>query len=408
MAESSGTVGVVVQTGGMANLDGNVILGFATGAEGQYDLLGSNSASLKIGGNLDIAAATGSSGSFYFNYDVATSTAGGNATLSFSTTGSQLIVGDKGSASFTQGAGDLNLAGQGITLDIGLNAGSNGAYYLLGGTLEDDQIVGDAGTGLMSNTGGTQTVNGNLIVGNQSTGVGTYTLGGTGNLTLATAGANITLGNAAGAQGTFNYNLTSGDTGTITFGTGQQIIVGASGSGTFNQGGGDLNLRDNGVGIDIAQNANSFGNYEMLGGTLETLGLTVGDAGSGQLNQSGGTITVGSSTLSENLTLGNQTGSSGVASIYGTNPNLTVWENATIGNNGYGKLQEATGVVDVKGSMTIANSAAGGEVDITGGSLTVGDGAAGNQLLVTSHEMLGITDNGVTGANVTVDAESGQ
>ncbi len=168
-------------------------------------------------------------------------------------------------------------------------------------------------------------------------------------------------------------------------------------------GGGDLNLQTNSVGLDVAVNADSFGQLNVSGGTIETLGLNIGDAGSGQLNMSGGALTVGSSGAPGDLTLGNQTGSMGVASIYGTSPALTVWGDATVGNNAYGKLVESAGTVDIKGSMTIANSAAGGAVDIQGASLTVGDGGAGNQLLVTSHGTFGIDDNGVTGANVTVD-----
>ncbi len=139
---------------------------------------------------------------------------------------------DCGTGSFTQGGGDLNLASKSITLDIGVNAGSHGAYYLVGGTVEDDLIVGDAGSGLFSNTGGTNTVNGNLIVGKQSGGVGTYTLGGAGNLTLASNNAEIVLGNDSGMPAA-PYSRSTGDvqfqhhfavdTGTVTFsGTGDQ------------------------------------------------------------------------------------------------------------------------------------------------------------------------------------------
>lgn len=307
---------------------------------------------------------------------------------------------------FRQGGGDLNLNAAGVGLQIGANAGSNGQYYLTGGTLEDSLIVGDAGTGLFANTGGSHTVTGNLTVGNQATSVGTYSLGGTGNLTLSTTGAQMVLGNAAGASGTLNFNTTSGDAGTLTFGgSGQQILVGNAGSGVLSQGGGDLNLTGAGASIDIAAQANSFGQYNVSGGTMEAPSLTVGDAGVGQLNHTGGTITVGTSTASGNLVVGNQTGSTGTVSIGGAgNPNLIVWGNATIGNSGYGSFGEGAGATaDIKGSMTIGNSAAGGGAAIEGGSLTIGDSGSGNQLLISSTGSMKIEDINNVGASVTVD-----
>jgi hypothetical protein len=306
---------------------------------------------------------------------------------------------------FVQGAGDLNLAAQGVTLDIGVNPGSSGSYDLVGGTLEDDVIVGDAGTGQFNNSGGTHTVSGNLIVGNQPTGIGTYTLGGGGNLTLGDANAQIILGNQASgsnlAQGTFNYNTSPGDAGTITFAnTGQSIVVGKGGSGVFTQGGGDLNLAASSVGLDIAQNAGSLGQYNMNGGTLETLSLNVGDGGQGQFNQSGG-----SATVNGNLIAGNQTGSAGTVSIGAGS--VTVTGDATIGNSGFGSLSSGGGAaVDVKGSMTIADSSAGGGVAVEGGALTVGDGGSGHSLTIGTSGSMKIEDTGganPVGAQVTVD-----
>jgi len=357
-----------------------------------------------------MAATAMSSASFYYNYDTTTSAGGGKATLSFSTSGSQMIVGDQGTASFTQGGGDLNLAAQHVTLDIGQNAGSHGAYYPVGGTLEDDLVVGDAGGGLFSNTGGTHTVNGNLVVGNQLTGVGIYTLGGTGNLALTTAGAQVILGNASGANGTFNFNTTSGDTGTVTFnsGTGQQIIVGENGSGTVNQGGGNLNLSGKSVSLTLGANANSSGVYNLNGGSLETQALNVGDAGFGQFNQSGGAAAVsgaltignqgtgigqlnlsgGTTTVTGNLLVANDAGSEGVVSLNanGANtPNLTVEGNAVIGVSSYGSFDENAGSADIQGTMTFAVSSSGGGVAIEGGTLTVGNGGPNNALQINSN-----------------------
>ena len=296
-----GAQGTLNQTGGTATFGGNVLLGLASSGATSTIALGGAGA-MTIGGNLDIGVESGSHGEFDFN-----TAPGDTATLAFPN-GGALSVGDGGTGVFRQGGGDLNLTAQGVYLDIGVQAGSYGAYILTGGTLEDDLFVGDAGTGAFANSGGVHTVHGNLVAGNQSTGVGTYTLGGSGNLTLADAGAQIILGNAAGATGTFNFNTAPGDNGAITFGAGQSLIVGASGHGTFAQGGGDLNLAGAGVPLEIAQNAGSSGFYNLYGtGTLETSGgLKVGDGGSGKFDLSG----TASATVNGDLVAGSQGGAS--------------------------------------------------------------------------------------------------
>ncbi len=59
-------------------------------------------------------------------------------------------------------------------LILGNLSSGNGTFNQNGGTFADDLIVGNAGTGTYNNTGGTHNVSGNLILGNQSTGNGTY------------------------------------------------------------------------------------------------------------------------------------------------------------------------------------------------------------------------------------------
>ena len=91
-----------------------------------------------------------------------------------------LIVGDAGQGMLNQGGGALTVNSD---LQIGAQATGDGTYYLSGGTLKlpgaaDQELVGDQGTGLFNQTGGTNTVIFNLIVGNQNGSDGTYTLGG--------------------------------------------------------------------------------------------------------------------------------------------------------------------------------------------------------------------------------------
>ena len=300
-------------------------------------------------------------------------------------------------------------------------------------------------------------------MGKQSTGIGTYTLSGSGGLTLADNNAEIILGSAAGSLGTFNYDTTSGDLGSISFdGTGQQIIVGLNGTANFFHGGRDLNLAASGVSLDIAANAGSAGAYYLSGGgTLETFGglkvgdggagvfnlsgvgssatingdlvmgsqsgasgqfnisggtlnvtggLTVGDAGTGQYNQSGG-----AATIDGNLIVGKQANAIGsFISISGTlsnPPSLTVDGSAQIGMGANGSFAMAegggyAGTVDIKGSMTfgtVGGGAGGGAIE--NGSLTIGDGGSGNELLINAGSGIKIEDFGGLGAQVTVDGD---
>ena len=338
------------QSGGVQTLSGNLTVGNQSGGTGTYALGGTGKLNLSdAGAQIVVGSAAGSHGTFNFN-----TVAGDNGTIGFNAnTGQQIIVGNSGTGTFNQGGGDLNLSGQGVGLQIGVNAGSNGTYNLTGGTLEDALIVGDAGTGTFNNTGGTHTVSGNLTLGNQATGAGTYTLGGTGKLNLSDAGAQVIVGSAAGSHGTFNFNTTAGDSGTIGFNanTGQQIIVGNNGNGIFNQGNGDLNLGGNGVTLDIAANAGSHGTYNLSGGTLETSGLTVGDAGIGSFSNTGGAHTVSGS-----LTVANQAGSAGTYAISGAGTLAVAGDGTKIV---LGNAANTTGTLNINtttGGVTLANA----------------------------------------------------
>lgn len=101
------------------------------------------------------------------------------------TAGGMVVVGDFGNGTFNQNADlDLSLS---AGLVIGRNLGGVGTYDLAtGATLIDDVIVGDAGTGTFNNTSATHDVLGNLILGNQTTGEGTYNLSDPGVLSTAT------------------------------------------------------------------------------------------------------------------------------------------------------------------------------------------------------------------------------
>src|SRR3954452_11142489 len=88
--------------------------------------------------------------------------------------GSSAIIGNSGIGQLDVGSGNFTIG----PLIVGLQAGSIGTVNLNVGTLNDDAVIGDAGTGTFSNTSGTHNVTGNLILGNQSTGIGTYSITG--------------------------------------------------------------------------------------------------------------------------------------------------------------------------------------------------------------------------------------
>lgn len=134
-------------------------------------------------------------------------------------------IGVRGTGTFDQEGGTHTTG----SLVLGQNAGSSGTYYFTGGTLNDDAIVGDAGIGVFNNSGGTHNVTGDLILGNQATGDGTYNLSGTGSL------------NVTGTE-----------------------FIGAAGTGTFMQTGGTNTANS----ISVGNNLGGIGTYTLSDGPL--------------------------------------------------------------------------------------------------------------------------------------------
>ena len=99
-----GAQGSFTQTGGTANLGGNVLVGYAASGSLSKLTLG-GAGSMTLGGNLDIGVQTGAWGAFDYN-----TKAGDSATLSFLTAGSAVTVGDLGNGTFSQGGGDVTSA----------------------------------------------------------------------------------------------------------------------------------------------------------------------------------------------------------------------------------------------------------------------------------------------------------
>ncbi len=254
-----------------------------------------------------------------------------------------VYVGDRGIGTFSQADGQHLISGN---LTIGASSGGSGTYTLEGGTLSTPTaIIGDYGRGTFVQTGGAHTVGSYLMLGTATGGYGGNSLqGGTLNVgqnltvgarseaTFGQAGGTLTtnrlsLGSLAGSYGV--YNLTGG---TLNVGT----VANGVGWGELNINGGTLHLSSNSSTIDVDQfsiggaaganasfalsayqevatssatvgaSAGSVGALDLSGGYVVAGSLTVGFGGQGSVTNSGGTTIV-----SNNLTLGFYSGSSG-------------------------------------------------------------------------------------------------
>jgi hypothetical protein len=277
-----GGSGLFSQSGGTNNVgnNGSIFVGYSTGASGSYIL---NTGGLVSGqsqylgyagtGTFTQSAGTnnlGTAGTLYAGYN---SGASGSYSMNgegFITAYSQYI-GYSGSGSFLQTAGTNNVGG---TINLGYNFHSTGTYYLSGSSkliVAGSEIIGRAGTGSFAQSGGTNGVN-SLILGQNSTGIGTYSLGGSG--TIATM--NVQLGDA----GTGIFVQSGGML------SASSEAMGTSGTGTYTQSGGTNNIGNGSLHVG------TFGRYFLsdsgvLSASTEQLGLANREAGT--IIQTGGT-----------------------------------------------------------------------------------------------------------------------
>lgn len=171
------------------------------------------------------------------------------------------FIGSLGNGTFTQSAGTNTLLASAVGyLNMGTSAGATGTYNLSGGTLtaNKNEIVGDAGTGIFNQTGGTNTLagTGSLVLANVDGSTGTYTASGTAALTVG-GNVNIAVGNSGtgtlNVQGSANVNIA----GSLNIGSGDHV----------NLSGGTLRLN--------GYSQNSPGVFNFTGGTLKLAGTRV-------------------------------------------------------------------------------------------------------------------------------------
>lgn len=356
---------------------------------------------------------------------------GAGSTGTYTLSGGNLLanqsefIGSIGSGTFTQMGGTNSLPASAVGyLNLGTSVGGVGTYNLSGGNLivTKNEIVGDAGTGIFNQTGGTNTILGgfNLNLGNSNGGSGTYTISNNATLTVAN---NLYVGNSGTAVGTLNIQNNSSvwvtnafwfyDHGTVNLSGGTlRFGLYVPAGGIFNYTGGTVQLSGNktiglddtiqliygpiptiptGKGLTIEGVSNIRSDVNISGGKLTIKnngGPAIADVGIGWVSDTP-TVTVsadGDLTYENgNLRLADS-GLPATLHVTGSGSTATISNDFYVGYNNTGHLQiDSAGVVTNNGNAAIATSVAGGDATLTGqgstwnigGNLTVGTAGAG-------------------------------
>jgi hypothetical protein len=383
VSSNSGSTGNFNQTGGTNAINGELELGGNSGSTGTYSLSGTGSVTCNdnemVGiagmGNLIQYGGTNTiNSSLYlglFNGGVGTYILGGTGSLNDD---GDEQVGIKGIGAFIQTGGTNTITG-GNSLYLGEFSGLTGTYSLSGtGSLTATQeFIGYGGTGGFVQSGGTNSINDGgislgLCLGDFIGSVGTYSLSGTGSLSVTgfeyvgfggsgsfvqTGGTNTTnggyslyLGYNSGVNGTYNLS----GTGSLSV-TGSEYI-GYSGTGGFVQTGGTNNASN----LTIGNSPTSFGKYTLSGGTLDVANaLTITGANSAFI-ATGGTAIVDSVTTGGSVSIGVTANSSGNLTVNGT---YTQTAGSTIVT---GTLAASDGIFVNGGTFQIGANGVGGSV----------------------------------------------
>jgi hypothetical protein len=297
------------------------------------------------------------------------------------------LVGDRGVGLFSQSGGTNSISGEN-GLSLGQIAGSNGTYSLSGtGVLSvtgsGTEFIGVNGTGTFTQSGGTNTVN-----------EGT-----------STVNPAFVLGFQTGSSG--NYSLSS--TGSLSVTGNEAEVLGFNGAATFTQTG--ASNTSNGSML-IAFQSSSTATYSLSAGGITSNGSEyLGYLGSGTINQSGGTNAiaganslligmfqpgVGNYNLSGTGTI--SLGSSGVDQEY-------------VGYQSNGTLTQTGGLNLISGGSALlvgGFAPAVGNYSLSGtGSLSVNGGEYIGYASTGTLTQTGGTNSVITGASIYIGAFSG-
>ncbi len=386
--------GTFTQEGGIHTVKNNdLTVGYYSGSSGTYNLIDGE---LNVQGNEYIGRETGSSGIFNQSGGSHTVTqnlyvdafAGSKGVYNLSSgsltvDGDRAVVGSFGNGEFNQGpdtiypyyGGDGGIFKTAGHLILGELEEGTGTYNLYGGILDVGgwTDVGQYGTGVFNQNGGTHTTNG-LVLGQSEGSSGYYELNNDGMLSVGGAerigvsgegsfkqtngtheiGSDLVLANDVGSTG--SYDLQGGDLSVTGY-----TFVGMNGEGSFTQTGGTHQA----LGLTLGQEADGDGKYDLNDGSLavgqhEHIGLT----GNGTITQGEGSHTIGS-----DLVLGNETTGNGTFNL--KSGTLEVGGNTYVGMNGNGTFDQTGGMHTVSGDITIAaNAGSTGTYNFSGGTLT--------------------------------------
>jgi hypothetical protein len=314
-----------------------------------------------------------------------------NGTL---TTAGSEYFGYNGSGSYFQAGGthQVNATGFPVGLFFGFNLGASGAGMLQGGTLQvaSEESIGFRGIGTFAQSGGSNSA-ATLLLGDQPSGSGTYTLSG-GTLTTSftyvgqagrgtmwqSGGAHTAADLYVGYAGTGTYGMTSGALVVL-----DSVVIGAlgTGSGVFNQSGGTTTAGTVYSGYFTGTSAAS-GTANLSGGVLTTLanggiaGSFVGYFGNGTFNHSGGTHNANGLIVGYNVGSTNPAGLSVYNMSNGAALNLN--KDETVGDGASGVFNQSGGahsfISTSLGSVALyigAGSAGNGTFNLSGGTLSL-------------------------------------
>lgn len=299
-------------------------IGIEDGGTGTYEQTGGKVSLLDEG--IRLADQEGSRGTFRISGGVvaASKITGGAGTSFLDIDGGQLLDQD-GLAPMPE----ISV----VHLTVGRSKDSDGAFRISGGQQQVTTLstrVGDAGKGLLEQSGGHLNVSGTLFVGLGATGVGTFTLNG-GNLS---------------ADASF---------------------IGREGNGTFVQLAGSHDVRRD---LQIAVIAGSQGSYSLGGGSLTSVTTVVGVGGWGTFIQESG-----SARVDEVLVLGRDSGSVG---RYVQRGGVNTVDRLQLGGNGFGEYRLIGGTLNVRAlSAARSDDIPGlGTLVLDGGQFNLAEGAS--------------------------------
>jgi uncharacterized protein with beta-barrel porin domain len=296
--------------------------------------------------------------------------------------------------------------------DLYIDGGST--YTVTGNLTYGNEYVGYNSSGVMNQSGFTNTLSGNLIISYNPGSSGTYNLSG-GSLSASVAeiiggcgagtfnqsgGSNqtefLTLGTNSGSNGTFNlsggsFSSRSEDIGYRGVGTFNQsggsnqadfqTLGGLSGSsGTYNLSGGSNQT----IFLELGDSPGAMGTFNQSGGSNRANRLEVGWSGSGIYNLSGGSLsadsqyigTLGVGTLNQSggsnnanqIIFGSYSGSSGIYNLSGGSL-MAVYQ--VIGYEGVGTFNQSGGSNQTD-YLIFSYAGGAGAYSLSGGSLSAG------------------------------------